>query len=176
MSEREPGTPWAVLRDGVSWKSPPLVSFVASRSLLVGHLGEPVERSVDTNGLGPADVWALRFRCGLEITVFASLIANDGRRRAPDEGTHVEILANDADVEHIVAHIPFPPGELGWWGDPPVPRERKWRVLRQDDNGQRFVLGSFSSRCEAERVVAEFESRGHKQTYWAEPIATTAGQ
>lgn len=44
-----------------------------------------------------------------------------------------------------------------------------WRVVRQDDNGNRFVVQDHLSRSAAERLAAEFESRGHKQTYWVEP-------
>jgi UDP-N-acetyl-2-amino-2-deoxyglucuronate dehydrogenase len=49
------------------------------------------------------------------------------------------------------------------------PQAEKWSVHRQDDNGNRFVVQAGLSRQEAERLVAEFESRGHKQVYWAEP-------
>jgi hypothetical protein len=46
-----------------------------------------------------------------------------------------------------------------------VPR---WTVLRQDDNGNRFIVESGLSRAEAERLVKVFEARGHKQLYWAQ--------
>jgi hypothetical protein len=49
--------------------------------------------------------------------------------------------------------------------------QRTWTVYRQDDNGNRFVVQKHLSREEAERVVEEFEARGHKQLYWAEPDA-----
>ncbi|GGN43366.1 hypothetical protein FHR83_001810 [Actinoplanes campanulatus] len=42
----------------------------------------------------------------------------------------------------------------------------RWRVWRQDDNGNRFVVARFTSRAEAEKLAAEMESRGHKQLYW----------
>ena len=45
----------------------------------------------------------------------------------------------------------------------------EWEVWRQDDNGNRFVVQTGLSREDAERLVVEFESRGHKQVYWAEP-------
>lgn len=50
----------------------------------------------------------------------------------------------------------------------PAP-EQTWAVYRQDDNGNRFVVSTRLGREEAERLVAELESRGHKQVYWAEP-------
>lgn len=44
-----------------------------------------------------------------------------------------------------------------------------WIVYRQDDNGNDFVVQDNVSREEAERLVAEFEARGHKQLYTAQP-------
>jgi hypothetical protein len=55
---------------------------------------------------------------------------------------------------------------------PEVPlclREQTWMVFRQDDNGICFVLQSGLSQEAAERMAAEFQARGHKQLYWAEP-------
>ena len=43
-----------------------------------------------------------------------------------------------------------------------------WMVVRQDDNGNRFVVATGLTRQEAERLVAQYESLGHKQMYWAE--------
>ncbi len=44
-----------------------------------------------------------------------------------------------------------------------------WRVVRIDDNGNRFVVAEFQGRAEAERVANEMNARGHKQVYWVEP-------
>ncbi len=49
-----------------------------------------------------------------------------------------------------------------------------WNVLRQDDNGNRFVVETRLSRVAAEQRVAEFESHGHKQVYWLEPADPVA--
>lgn len=43
-----------------------------------------------------------------------------------------------------------------------------WVVLRQDDHGNQFVVQAGLTRGQAERLVAVFESHGHKQLYWAE--------
>ena len=48
------------------------------------------------------------------------------------------------------------------------PGATTWAVHRQDDNGNRFVVATGLSREEAERLVAVYEARGHKQIYWAE--------
>jgi UDP-N-acetyl-2-amino-2-deoxyglucuronate dehydrogenase len=46
--------------------------------------------------------------------------------------------------------------------------ERIWTVYRIDDNGNTFVVQESLTREEANRLVSEFEARGHKQMYWAE--------
>lgn len=43
-----------------------------------------------------------------------------------------------------------------------------YRVMRQDDNGNRFLVARDLDRAEARRLAAEFEARGHKQMYWVE--------
>jgi hypothetical protein len=45
-----------------------------------------------------------------------------------------------------------------------------WAVFRQDDHGHRALVRQTEDRAEAERLLAEYEARGHKQTYWIEPI------
>lgn len=44
----------------------------------------------------------------------------------------------------------------------------RWRVVRQDDNGQRFVIATALSEDAARQLVRDYEARGHKQLYWAE--------
>ncbi|MFJ8042883.1 SPOR domain-containing protein [Kitasatospora sp. NPDC096147] len=43
-----------------------------------------------------------------------------------------------------------------------------YRVMRQDDNGNRFLVAKGLTRPAAESMAAEFEARGHKQLYWVE--------
>lgn len=43
-----------------------------------------------------------------------------------------------------------------------------WRVLRLDDNGNRFVVAQCASEDEARRIADAFTARGHKQAYWVE--------
>jgi hypothetical protein len=50
--------------------------------------------------------------------------------------------------------------------------ETTWTVYRQGDDGNRFVMERQLTKEDAERMVAEFESRGHKQVYWTEPETT----
>jgi hypothetical protein len=50
-----------------------------------------------------------------------------------------------------------------------------WVVWRIDDNGNRFMLSDHLKQEDAERLVAEFTARGHKQIYWAEREQISAG-
>lgn len=43
-----------------------------------------------------------------------------------------------------------------------------FRLMRQDDNGNRYVVARGLSREDADRLAAEYEARGHKQLYWVE--------
>jgi pyridoxine kinase len=49
-----------------------------------------------------------------------------------------------------------------------------WRVMRQDDNGNEFLVGAHASREDAEAEAARLEARGHKQTYWVDPPSLPA--
>ncbi|MER7768580.1 SPOR domain-containing protein [Kitasatospora sp. NPDC096140] len=50
-----------------------------------------------------------------------------------------------------------------------------YRVMRQDDNGNRFLVADGLDGAAAERLAAEFEARGHKQLYWVETTGSAAG-
>lgn len=41
-----------------------------------------------------------------------------------------------------------------------------WCVMRQDDNGNAFVIARDLVRDAAQAMAADFEARGHKQLYW----------
>jgi ferredoxin len=46
----------------------------------------------------------------------------------------------------------------------------RWCVWRQDDNANRFLLDTALSEQSARRLVDDYQRRGHKQLYWAEPM------
>jgi hypothetical protein len=48
----------------------------------------------------------------------------------------------------------------------------RWIVWRQDDNGVVDKVATVATQGEAQRLVDEFEARGHKQTYWVEAPST----
>jgi hypothetical protein len=49
---------------------------------------------------------------------------------------------------------------------------RDWCVMRQDDNGNRFVVVRGVTEAEARELAAAYAARGHKQLYWIEPCAS----
>ena len=46
-------------------------------------------------------------------------------------------------------------------------------LWRQDDNGQRFLVGRYSTRTTAEQQLATLSRAVHKQTYWIEEAPET---
>jgi hypothetical protein len=59
--------------------------------------------------------------------------------------------------------------------NPTVDKEKlgdaiSWQLWRQDDHGNKVIIGEYASQQEAERLKQEFEDRGHRQIYWVEKI------
>jgi hypothetical protein len=42
------------------------------------------------------------------------------------------------------------------------------RLMRQDDNGNRYRVADFPTHDEAEQARKQYEARGHRQIYWVE--------
>ncbi|MFI2430724.1 SPOR domain-containing protein [Streptomyces sp. NPDC018693] len=51
-----------------------------------------------------------------------------------------------------------------------------WLVIRQDDNGNRYRVGRYPTRAEAQKIADSLDRRGHKQLYWVEHIGQTQTQ
>ncbi|MEU5433876.1 SPOR domain-containing protein [Streptomyces sp. NPDC020719] len=49
-----------------------------------------------------------------------------------------------------------------------------WQVIRQDDNGNRYRVGRYATRAEAQKIVDSLDDRGHRQLYWVERIGQPA--
>ncbi|WP_329621364.1 SPOR domain-containing protein [Streptomyces sp. NBC_01255] len=49
-----------------------------------------------------------------------------------------------------------------------------WLVIRQDDNGNRYRVGRYATKDEAQKIADSLDDRGHKQLYWVERIGTAA--
>ena len=45
-----------------------------------------------------------------------------------------------------------------------------WLVIRQDDNGNRYRVGRYATRAEAQKIADSLDDHGHKQLYWVERI------
>ncbi|MCZ2527339.1 SPOR domain-containing protein [Streptomyces sp. SCUT-3] len=52
--------------------------------------------------------------------------------------------------------------------------ELLWVVVRQDDNGNRYRVGRYATREEAQGVADRLEARGHRQVYLVQRIETPA--
>ena len=46
--------------------------------------------------------------------------------------------------------------------------ELPWLVIRQDDNGNRYRVGRYATRGEAQEIADKLEVRGQEQLYWVE--------
>ncbi|MFI6881193.1 SPOR domain-containing protein [Streptomyces sp. NPDC050400] len=46
-----------------------------------------------------------------------------------------------------------------------------WLVIREDDNGNRYRVGRYATKAEAQRIADSLDDRGHKQLYWVERLA-----
>lgn len=105
------------------------------------------------------------------------VVLND-RNRTPHEGTiraviwhhkqqrfHYYLQEGGRKVSKRYAAEDLQP--IGSIRDGSAPEEQ-WIVWRIDDNGNTFVVRDQLTRAEAERMVAEFTARGHKQMYWTE--------
>ncbi|MER7477096.1 SPOR domain-containing protein [Streptomyces sp. NPDC126510] len=45
-----------------------------------------------------------------------------------------------------------------------------WLVIREDDNGNRYRVGRYATRAEAQKIADSLDGRGHKQLYWVERL------
>ncbi|MET9295220.1 SPOR domain-containing protein [Streptomyces sp. NPDC003077] len=45
-----------------------------------------------------------------------------------------------------------------------------WLVIRQDEGGNRYRIGRYATRAEAEQVADRLDARGHKQLYVVERV------
>ncbi|MFE9447013.1 SPOR domain-containing protein [Streptomyces sp. NPDC006739] len=45
-----------------------------------------------------------------------------------------------------------------------------WLVIRQDDNGNRYRVGRYATRAEAQKIADSLDDRQHKQLYWVERV------
>jgi hypothetical protein len=164
-------TPWEILPHGVTSKCTPLFIFPTTRAAVEAVLGPPQAVDLDSSGMGPIDAWALHFPCGLEVVLWIfKILPNGSTIDDRNDVSSVEVQSPDLDIEHVRHHLPVPVAEIWPWGNGTVPAPQRFLLVRQGDNGNRFEVKSFTSSCEAQSAVRAFESLGHKQTYWIEPV------
>ncbi|WP_327353675.1 SPOR domain-containing protein [Streptomyces sp. NBC_01304] len=51
-----------------------------------------------------------------------------------------------------------------------------WQVIRQDDHSNRYRVGRYATRAEAEQVVDSLDDRGHEQLYFVERLGRQAAE
>jgi len=94
------------------------------------------------------------------------------RQAAPPCGTRVALRSTSPSprraLDTFVAEFRIEPHELLWIADDlsPLP----WGLWRVDDNANRVLMARFRERNSAEHVARVYEARGHKQTYYVEPV------
>ena len=54
--------------------------------------------------------------------------------------------------------------------EPAATPARGFVLMRQDDNGNRYVVARYAEHADATAAAEAFEARGHKQLYWVESV------
>ncbi|MEM9191792.1 MAG: hypothetical protein AAGF12_21650 [Myxococcota bacterium] len=147
--------------------------LLSRASCPVGHLrlspeelrirrGPPTVEGIESPE-GPFDAWLFRFPCGLSTSVRIHRPEGAG----PTGPVNVELHASNPEQGHLLFHLGIKREELlNGEFDVGVDGPRAIRVVRLDDNGNEFLVDSYSSRCEAAAVVERYEARGHRQSYF----------
>ncbi|MFD5698367.1 SPOR domain-containing protein [Streptomyces lasiicapitis] len=46
-----------------------------------------------------------------------------------------------------------------------------WLVIRQDDNGNRYRVGRYATKAEAQKIADSLDDRGDEKLYWVERLS-----
>ncbi len=118
-----------------------------------------------------ADGFAACVDAGAHEVVVVPCMLSPGRHARED----VPRLAAEAAQEHGVSfRVADPLGVHPLLADLVLvraeiqPSSERFVLVRQDDNGHRFRVEVFDTIELAQRRLAEYEARSHKQTYWIE--------
>ena len=148
----------------------PLVSVALPMATLCQRLGQaPVRHMID--GIG----W-------FEIVQFASLGSGRVFGMRSDLGKHIDspeayhpaIMTEESGTAFdclvdLLETLCIDLTDLSWvaeeFAELALP---EWTVFRQDDNGNRAAVATFSGRQKARAAMAKLEVGAHKQTYWLE--------
>jgi len=150
-----------------------------TRAELRAALGLPhhVEQDSTRTAGGEEETWAFALRTGPRVAVVLKVPYNTAviYSDSPDKGPLYDLLKTPAGDERWALHpapVFVPRSQLepglsqGAGGAVTVPAKWHWGIWRQDDNGNRFEVASGLSREDADKMLKEFEERGHKQAYW----------
>jgi hypothetical protein len=163
----------STLRRGVGKATPRLIgNAVAPFEQLTQKLAVPTERHV-VDGLGwfefaqfasPATGRSFLLDVPLQT---ASIGFDDTHRVA---SFYAEALGEPRDcLVDLLETLSLDLSDLSWRAEPfdaiSLP---EWALWRQDDNGIKTHVSSFTGRCKARAALASFEALHHKQTYWLE--------
>ncbi|MFJ4769245.1 SPOR domain-containing protein [Streptomyces uncialis] len=50
-----------------------------------------------------------------------------------------------------------------------------WVVIREDGNGNRYRVGRYATRAEAQKAADTLAAGGHQQMYWVERVPPNGG-
>ncbi len=162
----------------VAWRSHPLTALKSTENEMVTRFGEPALRDEDSNGWGLFDCWAVRFPCGLEVSLWLMQTreGSDVTVTDPNEDRWLNVYANQKlDRDHLRFHLALRTRELSpWMPDPTFDGPREHVIMRQDDNGNVVEVTRCTSACEAEGRRDALEAAGHRQLYWTVKDASAA--
>ena len=100
----------------------------------------------------------------------------------PELGEHLSCITTDhaQDAQALLdlfdtlaldlSDVPAVHGKPGWNEAISVEELPRWRLMRQDDNGRRFEIETFSAPRKARERLRSYEALHHKQIYWLEPV------
>ena len=78
----------ATHRIAMTWRSPPYATFKAISSQIDARFGPPIERDLDSHGVGLFDCYRLPFACGLEIALWRFHLNRDLQPIDPAHPAH----------------------------------------------------------------------------------------
>ena len=171
--EQDRGPWWPSIDDAESpsW----LGSHEVCRCAMKGRAGEFLGSRVDVvhrfffDGMGRWEF--VLFSSNRGETVYV-----EGYPDAPKPGFDF-VAESPGAMFHFLDWLELDRADIYWVND--VLEAADWptfELWRSDDNGHRFLVSEHSSRRAAERLASEFESRGHKQTYWVECRRESTGR
>jgi hypothetical protein len=139
-----------------------LISVEGTPATLANRLGIPTVRYW-VDGLG----WHESFSVASPFT--GRRFIGTGHMTLEDERSAVDIHTHQPNETNVFGDLfdtlVIDSGDLIQSPDLVV---QQWDLWRQDDNGVRVLMASFTGRAKADAALEHFEGLGHKQTYWLE--------